>query len=274
MPFMSRLALPLLAASLLSACSIQPEKPVTPLPGAEIARHCQDWENQRAGEFIVENNIWNKGGTSDYRQCVGMAPAKDAKGFDFAWDWNWNSPSNEVRAYPELIYGMKPWATQSTSPVLPRQVSDLKVLSTRFDRESNRNGKGNLAFDLWLTSTAARAAGETNTPLRHELMIWLEDWGGIVPFGSYRETVRIDEIDWQLYTGTATWGPKPWQYIAYRAASPVPAEVSLNLKAFLDHLQGRKIIEAQDWLASVELGNEIMHGQGSTRIRNFRLEAE
>lgn len=242
------------------------------LPGGEIAGLCGDWQYQSIDTYVVENNVWNAKGINGYKQCVGMRRSATT-GMDFAWDWSWPA-SNEVRAYPEIVYGLKPWAPKSTTPDLPRQVEVLKSLQTHFNYDMVRNGSGNLAFDLWLTSTATRPEGAANTPLRHELMIWLDNWGSLRPFGQYRETIRINNIDWELYTGTATWGPKPWQYIAYRATSPVAHHVSLDIKLFLDHLQARKIIDGQDWVASVELGNEIASGQGSTRIRAFSIAVE
>jgi len=258
---------------LLSACASeqarQHDVALPSLPDSEIAGLCGDWQYQSIDAYVVENNVWNAKGIHGYKQCVGMKRSATA-GMDFAWDWSWPA-SSEVRAYPEIVYGLKPWAAQSTTPDLPRQVDVLKSLQTHFSYDMARNGAGNLAFDLWLTSTATRPEGAANTPLRHELMIWLDNWGSLRPFGQYRETIRINNIDWELYTGTATWGPKPWQYIAYRATSPVTQQVSLDIKLFLDHLQARKIIDGKDWVASVELGNEIASGQGSTRIREFSI---
>lgn len=241
--------------------------------GPATASLCADFQSAQAGEYAVENNTWGKGDLTSFRQCVGIAAA-DGGGANVAFDWTWPAPLGGVRGYPEVIYGQKPW-NASTTTRLPRVVDDVKAARVDLGFVSTREGIGNLAFDIWLTTSNVRPAGSDHLPLAHELMIWLDHWGGMVPAGGTPvDTVTLGGITWDLYATTATWGPEPWQYLAYFPRTAVPSPVALDLRQFLDHLKARGSITGREWLASVELGNELMLGSGRTTLSQFKVSVE
>ena len=92
--------------------------------------------------------------------------------------------------------------------------------------------------------------------------------------GTPVDTVTLGGITWDLYVTTATWGPEPWQYLAYLPRSVVPSPATLDLRGFLDHLKARGSITGREWLASVELGNELVVGTGRTVLSGFRVAVE
>lgn len=241
--------------------------------GPATASLCADFQSAQAGEYAVENNTWGKGDLTSFRQCVGIAAA-DGGGANVAFDWTWPAPLGGVRGYPEVIYGQKPW-NASTTTRLPRVVDDVKAARVDLGFVSTREGIGNLAFDIWLTTSNVRPAGSDHLPLAHELMIWLDHWGGMVPAGGTPvDTVTLGGITWDLYATTATWGPEPWQYLAYFPRTAVPSPATLDLRQFLDHLKARGSITGREWLASVELGNELMLGSGRTTLSQFKVSVE
>lgn len=233
---------------------------------------CGDFQGAQAGEYAVENNTWGKGNLTGFRQCVSLAGTADG-GADVVFEWSWPQPTAGVRGYPEVIYGQKPW-NASTTARLPRVVDDVKTARVALGFNSVREGSGNLAFDIWLTTSNLRPAGSDHLPLAHELMIWLDRWGGMVPAGSVVDTVMLGGITWDLYATTATWGPEPWQYLAYLPRGVVPSPATLDLRQFLDHLKARGSITGREWLASVELGNELVVGTGRTVLSGFRVGVE
>ena len=234
---------------------------------------CGDGARDQAAGYAVENNVWNKQGASGYRQCVGIAPAAGGSGVDAAWTWSWPGASTTVRSYPELIFGRKPWSA-TTHPGLPRRLSQLSQVQVQVQLayDSTHTGAGNLAFDVWLTASDTPVGD--HLPLKHELMVWLDRFGGMTPAGRVVDTVDIAGITWDLYVTTADWGPEPFQYLAYLPRAALPSPVALDLQAFLAHLKSRSSIAGNERLASVEFGNEVISGTGSTHITGYTVHIQ
>jgi len=244
---------------------------VQPLPH----QTCEVGTTVTGGAYMTENNAWNASGASGYRQCVQVVDAGAGK-VNATLDWNWPVAPTGVRAYPELIYGQKPWYASTTS-ALPRVVDTLQTLrvETAFTASRDAGANGNFAFDIWLASSNQRPAGSDHLPITHELMIWLDAYGGMVPAGSIVATVTIGGITWDLYRLDATtWTPEPWVYLAYLPRTKVSSPLSLDVRAFLSHLKQRGDITGQEWLTSVELGNEIVSGKGQTLLTGYAVTAE
>jgi hypothetical protein len=226
--------------------------------------------------YRAENNAWGKGTLQGWRQCIGL-DAGAAHGVRARWTWDWPDAGNNVKAYPELIVGTKP-GSAPTTPSLPRQVSRLGQLQARLALESRRLGSGNLAFDLWLTSTPQPTHFGV-PPISHELMVWCDAFGSMQPAGQRRGTVTIEGRAYDLYVNDRHGAG--WRYIAYipkslapgrpRAMGPIRVDASINLKAFLEDARSRRLINGNPFLASVELGNELISGQGETLVHHYRL---
>ncbi len=236
---------------------------------------CTTGTTVTSGAYMAENNAWNASGASGYRQCVQVVDAGSGK-VNTTLDWNWPVAPVGVRAYPELIFGQKPWYA-STTTQLPRVVDTLQTLrvDTAFSLTRDAGANGNFAFDIWLASSNQRPVGSDHLPITHELMIWLDAYGGMVPAGAIVATVTIGGVTWDLYRLDATtWTPEPWVYLAYLPRTKVSSPMSLNVRAFLDHLKQRGDITGQEWLTSVELGNEIVAGKGQTVLTGYAVTVE
>jgi hypothetical protein len=90
-----------------------------------------DWAQQAASEYYVENNVWNKRDTKDYRQSVGIRKLSEGA-VAAGWEWDWPTSWNIV-AFPDLVFGKNPWAQSSTTPKLPVRLSDIDSLYADFD---------------------------------------------------------------------------------------------------------------------------------------------
>jgi len=234
-------------------------EPAEVLPGEDTK--CADWDHITLGGIVVENNVWNKKSVTDYRQCI-FRGTRDGKTV-FGWKWKWPD-SNDVLAYPEIIYGHKPWNPGSTTPELPRAVKDIQACTVTYDIAMKKTGVGNLAFDVWLTREAVPA--EKNIVM--ELMIWI-DHNGQIPDGASRGTVTIDGADYDFYKGNpphAGWGST-----AFIKKVPTHQGVT-DVKKFLDFLVKNKHLSRDNYLASIEFGNEICGGTGRTEFREYRVE--
>lgn len=267
-----RLPFTLISLAVLAACGggASDSEALGPME----AEHCADFETADAGAYMVENNVWNRGNVTDYLQCVDLEVRADGSA-DVILEWDWPAPGGYIRAYPEIIHGLKPWYLDSTTSVLPRRLVDVMHARAHVDASMQRTGgSGNLAFDIWLTHADTRAEGAVNLPLAAEVMIWLEQWGNVGPTGTRLKRVRVDGRDWDLYRDYGSFGSDPRPILTFHPAAPVVGPVVIDVRAFLDRLVQEDLITGEEWLASIELGNEVVDGAGRTRLRGYRVEIE
>src|SRR5258708_7867107 len=98
----------------------------------------------KIGEYDVENNAW--GTTDPLPPQFITGPPDDT----ITWGWDWpGHDASKVMAYPEIIFGKKPFNQSSTSASLPRAISDLSELNVDFSFHTSALGAFNSAFDLW-----------------------------------------------------------------------------------------------------------------------------
>ncbi len=221
---------------------------------------CEDNAETRAGEYLLSNNVWGKGSITEYEQCIACTELKSGR--EFRWEWSWPETGSNVKAYPEIIYGWKPWNAQSTTDELPRPLADIDSIIVSFRKTvSVLNGSGNLAFDIWITSTDI----PSGSVIRHEIMIWLER-SVLAPGGTRRGTEVIDGRVFEFYKGEFD-----WTYLAFVSLSTADIE-AIDLAGFFRYLIAENYILAGEYLASIEFGNEVVSGSGETVIRDYTIE--
>ena len=100
--------------------TILPTPTLTPTSPA-ITVNCIDQANVESGVYRAENNTWGKGTLSGWSQCIGLGLGTDGTLMG-RWTWNWLNSGDNVKAYPEIIFGQKPGSV-TTSADLPRKIS-------------------------------------------------------------------------------------------------------------------------------------------------------
>ena len=123
---------------------------------SESQKVCSDFAQFSSGDIKLENNTWNAQNLvlGSYEQCIYQQQTSSR----IIWGWSWSYPDNArgINAYPQIIYGKKPWHEQSTTPHLPIQIETINQLKVSYDIAIARNeGEYNLAYDLWLTANEA-----------------------------------------------------------------------------------------------------------------------
>lgn len=249
-------------AATIAAATTAPANPAA----SAVELDCQDQANLSDGRFRAENNTWGKGTLAGWSQCIGLL-ANDDGTLTARWTWDWPISGSNVKSYPEIIYGQKP-GNKTTTADLPRQVSSLGELQISYDVTSTHTGSGNLAFDIWLTDT-----GDPSTwgvpPITHEIMIWLESYGSMGPGGNWEEVVKIDGAPYSVYTAKR-WGDG-WDYVAFVRTEPQAGAGSINLVSFLSYMKSKDLITGEEYVASVEFGNEVVGGKGETLLNRFAV---
>lgn len=220
---------------------------------------CEDWAEIMFDDYVVSNNVWNKGSITNYTQCI-FREEEDGQ-IQFGWEWNWPSSGWDVKSYPEIIFGHKPWSLSSTTPSLPLKISDVQSISITLESDLVTSGSCNLAFDIWITDTDEPSEDVINK----EIMIWLTN-NELMPAGEKIATVLINEINYDLFQ----YFFEGWEYLAFLAHEPTTTS-SIQLELFLNTLIDFQLLEDTEFIASIELGNEIVDGAGIITIESYGI---
>ena len=262
-----------LSLLLLTGCEPVKEPPPTGFDTADVRTYCRDWARLQDAGFLYENNVWGQGDsvTNDRLQCL-LKRVADGK-MQYGWRWRWGRAGGNVKAYPEVVYGHKPWFTFSTTPDLPRPISAINEFTVAYDVSMNAHGRYNLAFDIWVTNS------DTPTPsaITHEIMIWVGDRANAwEPYPGKRvKSVMIGGAAYDLYVKPrAEWlaehGAPNVDYIAFNAATAQHSG-AIDIKEFLDYLTENDHLPANGYVASAEFGNEVMHGSGELWLKTYEI---
>jgi hypothetical protein len=285
----------LLSISLLSACgpgqvfgptltptptftptqTLAPTPTFTPTPAptptvpafiSAITMNCDDQAGVVNGVYRAENNTWGKGTLQGWSQCIGLGNGPDGT-LAGRWTWDWLNSGGNVKAYPEIVFGQKP-GSSTTSPDLPEKISSVGELVITYDITSTHTGSGNIAFDIWLTNTQNPSKWGV-PPITHEIMIWLDRYGSMGPGGNWVEQVDIDDTPYAVYVGE-NWGDG-WTYIAFVSRDPQLGVRTLNLLSFLSYLRAKSLVTGEEYIASIEIGNEVAGGTGETILNKYAV---
>lgn len=191
------------------------------------------------------------------------------------WYWYWSGLDDSVFAYPEVMTGWKPWnGGKPTDERLPIHLSKAKGLVVDYAAEVRATGRYNLALSTWLTacnwSHAANAAAITT-----EVMVWPNYSPGARPPGVFLETLHADGETYELWRALGygkrykrdNWG---WTVLTLRGVGG-RLRGKLALGELLADLAARRLVDPDQFVTCVELGNEIMGGAGTTFIEQFAV---
>ena len=232
---------------------------------------CEEAVTAASGSYEVENNVWGKGALTDWSQCVG-ATNSTRRGLAARWTWDWKSQDNQVKAFPEVVFGHKPGTARSTTPLLPRKLGEMRRVVMDYDISTQRSGTGNLSVDIWLTDTPTPTTFAV-PPITHEVMIWLETFGPMYAGGEQIDTVSIHGIPYRVYVGEKF--GLGWRYIAFKPENtPMQPVAQIDLMPYLLYLQTKGLLTPESHVANINLGNEIISGAGTTQVNHLDIDVE
>ena len=136
---------------------------------------------------------------------------------------------------------------------------------------SSHTGSGNTAFDIWLTNTADPTAFAA-PPITHEVMIWLETYGGMRPDGTLVEQVVLDDALYSVYVADKV--AHGGRYIAFVRTPSQLGAGTLDLAVFLAHVRSLGLATGEEYVAAIEFGNEVITGTGETRLDAYAVSLE
>jgi hypothetical protein len=268
------LMLPLLLCAL--ACRLK--QSAAPAPGKSasgVKAQCDAFATQSDGPYRYENNTWGSDkAKGPWEQCLleRTSSGKTERG----WTWNFPGFDPSVFSYPEIIFGWKPWSGGASSDArFPIKVADVKTLVMHYEVETQASGNYNLAPEVWLTRS--RGSGAANPQLLSaEIMFWVETAGGARPAGSVIERPTIAGQSYELWKldGAAGDGKSgtSWQLFSLKSPS-TQRKGSIAIDQVLRYMVGQKLIDPEHWVSSIEFGNEVSGGTGTTWVKRLAIEA-
>lgn len=247
----------------------------TPVPPIEIA--CDDWAEFHVGaegrvrvpftgDRWFNSNVWNKAaaGGAPYEQCI-LRRVVDGED-EYGWRWQWPVGNGDVKGYPEVIHGFKPWNLPTRS-ALPKRISELQELRVDYEAYLVAEGAFNLAFSMWITSDNP----PTPEGITHEIMVWMDRSCGFEPYPDS----RVAEVDLEGTTYTlviesaqSTFGQT---YVAFASHTDQHAG-SVDFAPFLAYLVEQGHLPDAYYVNDVELGNEAISGTGELWLKDFEIE--
>lgn len=246
-------------------------------PAAHDSRAPQHfWDSRSIGTLRYENNSYRADrarGSFEQRLVTRRRAGRNELG----WTWRWPGLDPEAFAFPEVVTGWKPWhGGLSTDPAFPLRIGGVRRLSLGYAAETFALGSYSLAADLWLMDAApATLAADPNT-IASEVMIVLDQSRGAEPHGKLVGHTTLEGEPYELWLapefGASVRGGRAWPLVSFRRQHAA-LRSTLNLAAFLQHLIDVGFARPDQYVASVELGNEIRGGAGTTWISRFEVEA-
>ena len=235
---------------------------------------CEPWAKVTQGPVIHVNNVWNEqaAGDFDWSQCIVTDPAAPAR---HGFTWRWPPLGQDIYAQPQARIGVSPWdPLPKLDDRFPVRIGTLQAMTVAANVAYDGPSELNVVSTLWLTDTDDLGDEAQPESIVAEVMVWLDATDGhmspagrkvgTVEQGRMRWDIWLDE-DWHDVSGV---NDNRWIYIALVAQAGSPSAhfdpVALLRSEPLAHLQLDRA-----FIADVELGSEIMRGEGVLWIDRF-----
>jgi hypothetical protein len=223
------------------------------------------------GRYRLFNNVWNsKAISGPYRQKVFVKEEHDKPAFG----WVWSVPDSQAPAtYPEIQAGASPWnGAVVPDSGFPFQIG-TKELVVSYD--INLAASGN--YDVTLQSWVVSALRPSKSLITHEVVIFIANER--IPVAGERVaqttlqgnafSVYVDKYHRDATGNNAN----TWTLISLLAEKPI-LRGPVDVGALFDFLLKSGHLDAQSYVANIELGTDIMRGSGSAVIRDFAVTVD
>lgn len=229
-----------------------------------------DWGIIVIDNYRLINNVWNRGAASDrFSQSVFLKERNEGR----ILGWQWNNPFSRdgaVVSYPEIVYGDKPWDQPSTQRTEFPILAGSRQIIVDFNVAIKARGVYNMAFSLWGTSSLPTSPRS----ITHEIMIWNIN-SSMTPAGERIGMMRTGEARFDVYMSRSHGDASgvhanQWNYIAFVSRKKM-LRGPLNISDFIDYLLEKKILSPDNYITSLELGNEVVDGKGYVEIQDFAV---
>jgi Glycosyl hydrolase family 12 len=264
--------------------AMTPEHASPPLQGASESTHavrapgrtepgvtsdCVDYSITTQGPYQYQNNTWAQDkAKGPFEQCV--VSRKIAGKTQLGWTWNWPGYDKLGFGEPEIIFGWKPWADHSTTPLLPLRISDVRQLTVRYAVATAHTGKVALSLSLFVTDSS-QATAPNPRAIVDEIVVWLDYPEDESPVGTRAAELEVAGVGYEVWHTPNQGGRGDgmgWDLYYFKGPNQ-QLHGALQVQPFLDALLKKNLINGDRFVASVQLGNELMSGSGTTWVQDF-----
>ena len=235
-----------------------------------VQQTCEPWAEISKGEYVLTNNVWGAKGIKPIKQCIAI----NNQGFEWSWDWKSRQGKKfqgNVLAYPSILYGHKPWNKKSTTPNLPIKISHIKKLDVALKVNQVGSGSHNVLLESWVTSSAVPKPSTRTVEIAIHLS--QQNWPGMP--GRKVDSVDIDGHSFDVYVDPAIEVPGDdlrWMYLGFVYNGTSGVIESVDMAPFISYLLKKEYVQGEHYLASVELGSELVNGVGKTTVKEFTVQ--
>jgi Glycosyl hydrolase family 12/Ricin-type beta-trefoil lectin domain len=199
------------------------------------------------GAYIVENNEWN----SSASECVATDGNAD---FTVANSSISNAAGGAPGGYPAIYKGCH-WGACTSNSGLPIQVGSLTPGKVTTNWTTTQTGAGayDVAYDIWYNQSPT-TSGQPNA---EEMMIWLNDNGGVEPAGSVVATnVSLGGHTYNIWEDQMS----TWKDVSYVMTSGTTSVSNLDVGILAADSVSRGYMTDSDYLIDLEAGFELWQG--------------
>ena len=239
--------------------------------GPGVTANCRPESTEMSGRYRFNNNQWGRSKVKGQaEQC--LLTREHAGHIERGWTWNWPGFDATVFAYPEIEFGWKPWSGgKSTDPRFPMKVSELPSLSLDYEVETVATGSYDLAPEVWLMSGPGPFDSANPQSITTEVMFWMDYAAGARPAGDVVEKTTVDGVEYELWKADSIGkdaNGKGWVLLSFKSPT-IQRKGTIPIHSLLKHLVAENLVNPNDYLGSVEFGNEVMGGSGTTWVKQF-----
>ncbi|MBN2441193.1 MAG: RICIN domain-containing protein [Spirochaetales bacterium] len=184
---------------------------------AQVLDSCGQWAHYCDGTYCVYNNLW---GENVGTQCITASSTT-----------RFSVTSNQTGT------GVKTYPNSSREPI-GVTIGSLKSLTSSMNVSSPTNGDYCTAWDIWAPE---------------EVMVWMNKYGNVSPWGSFVETATIGGVTWDVYKNG---------YPGFVRQSNTNS-MTVDLKAILNYCVNKGWLSSSGIIEKVQGGFEITATVGS-----------
>jgi hypothetical protein len=222
---------------------------------------------QAIGEVMFNTGVWGVKAATSYAitQAGTVNLLSGTSDINVSWDIV-SSQTPGIVSFTNITYGKHPGATTSSTTKLPVQIAampDLNIIGTMETTCLTVCNYGSI-MDVFVM----KSANATGSDIGTEILIDTEYLSA--PQAGYDGTAFIGGIEFKIYRNRIA---SPWQTIGYRPVQIRKVNnLAINIKDVMADAVARGYITPQEYLVSIEFGNEITFGKGKTIISNLRFQ--
>lgn len=260
------------------SCQAKHSKIINSIKPESITVTCEEYASIETEFGVVNNNLWNKHAAEEdnWNQCLEQRGVENL--VQYGWSWSWPRSRRVVYAYPQIKVGSSPWAPEPKfDDRFPLRITELQELRLSHSLEIYADGDYNVAATMWLTREPYKGKEPKPSIIAAEVMIWTyATENHFDPAGSKYGELEIDNKTWEVWaekkwSDTSGINENEWTNVTFRAQE-FSLEYTVELLDLLNHAIQGNLLSPDLWVADLELGNEVMSGNGATWVKEFDVQ--